>query len=73
MSHVAVIVGVSGREFFLSREGKPTETAKQAQSFRSDGAAERAAKAHINTVEREFGKTVARYMSYRIQPKGEAQ
>lgn len=73
MSHVAIITGISGREFYLTPEGKASETAKNARTFRSDRAAITAAQHHIDTVAREFGPAVARHMSFRIEAKGDQQ
>lgn len=69
MSHIVVIVGLSGREFFLDRDGAAVEQAKNAKPFRSEHAAVGAAEAHLTEVSRRYCPAVARGMSYRVEPR----
>lgn len=62
MSHVAVIVGISGLERYLDRERRETTDKKQAKRFRSPVAAESAAKAHIGA----FPPVIQRQMGYQV-------
>lgn len=64
MSFVAIIVGLSGDEFYLARQGETTE-AKKAQRFRSPQTAEGAAQGHINAQK----PVVARHMAFRVEPR----
>lgn len=68
MSHVAIIVGVSGIERYL-RGREESVDQKRAQRFRTERAAERAAISHINA----FPPVVQRYMAYRVRPAEAAQ
>lgn len=63
MSHVAVIVGVSGEERFLADHRVVSEK-KQAKKFRSEASAETAAKAHIAA----FPAVIQRHMTYQVVP-----
>lgn len=67
MAYIAVIVGLSGREFFLDRDGAAIEQEKGARRFRSEPAAESAAQAHLTDVSRRYCPAVARGMSYRVE------
>lgn len=69
MSYVVVIVGLSGREFFLDRDGAAIEAAKEARCFRSESAAAGAGKGHLEDVSRRYCPAVARGMSYRVEPR----
>lgn len=68
MSHIVIIVGLSGREFFLDRDGAAVEQAKSAKPFRSESAATVAAQDHLAGVSRRYCPAVARGMSYRVEP-----
>jgi hypothetical protein len=67
VSYRVVIVGLSGREFFLDRDGSITEAEKNARRFRSEGAAAGAGQGHLSDVERRYCIAVARGMSYRVE------
>lgn len=62
-SFVAVIVGVSGREFFFQR-GTIVEERHAAQHFRSAQAARIAADEHL----RSFPKVISKHMTFRVEP-----
>lgn len=68
MSHVAVIVGISGRERYLARAGTSRNgevpDRKHARRFRCAASAETAAQTHIAT----FKPLVQRLVSYRVEP-----
>jgi hypothetical protein len=63
MSHVAIIVGIAGGERYLAH-GKETIEAKQARKFRSEKAAEQAARDHI----RAHPPFIQRLMKYQVRP-----
>lgn len=63
MSHVAIIVGVLGGKRFLADRTEVSE-AKRAKKFRSERAAEEAAKAHIAA----FPAVIQRHMTYEVVP-----
>lgn len=63
MSHVVVIVGISGREAWLDRDGRETMVAKEAKPFRSADAAKRAADDYFNSLK----PFISRQMEYRIE------
>lgn len=62
-AHVAVIVGISGLERYLVRQGEVTER-KRARKFRSEQSAARAADEHIKA---QPG-VIQRAMKYRVEP-----
>lgn len=63
VSHVAVIVGISGKEFVLDRALRIAEERKKAKTFRSERAAHEAAQQHIAAQ----APCVARGMAYRVE------
>jgi hypothetical protein len=74
MSHVAIIVGVSGNERYLSREyhaahpraaAGVTETTerRRAKPFRSENSAQAAADLHLKS----FAPHIQRAMAYRVE------
>ncbi len=63
MSHVAIITGISGVERFLKGRSETPE-AKEAQRFRSEETARRAAQAHIEA----FPPVVRRQMKFIVKP-----
>jgi hypothetical protein len=68
MSHVAVIVGISGNERFLARENGETAEKKRARRFRSEDSAKRAAESHIVG----HAPVIARALSYRVESEDAA-
>lgn len=67
MSHVAVIVGISGRERFLARDARlhpETTERKRAKGFRSDSAAKRAAEGYLE----RYQPCVRKHMAFRVEP-----
>lgn len=68
MSHIVVIVGLSGREFFLDRDGQAVEAEKKARRFRSEASAAGAGRDHLAAVSQRYCPAVARGMSYRVEP-----
>ena len=66
MRYVAVVVGLSGKEFFLARDNSSiTQQLTQARTFGSERPAGIAARAHI---ERQ-APVVRKYMAFRVEPR----
>lgn len=64
MSYHAKIIGISGIERFLARDGGETAEKKRARRFRSDEAARAAARMHVAV----FAPVVQRSMRYDAVP-----
>jgi hypothetical protein len=66
MSYIATIVGISGSERYLGKDGAVTES-KQARRFRCEQSATEAAQEHI----RVFPPVIQRAMRYAVmeEPK----
>jgi hypothetical protein len=64
MSFVAVIVSIAGDERFLGPHHETFEE-KKARKFRSEAAAEKAAKAHVEA----FPRCISRQMRFRVEPR----
>lgn len=59
-----MITGVSGRTFYLARDGKTTDQAKAARRFRTDSAATTAATDYLA----QFAPVIQRHMSVTVKP-----
>lgn len=64
MSHLAVIVGISGSEYYLGPGEGTTTTRAAARRFRSDGSATTAAERHVNAQP----PVVRKHMDFRVEP-----
>jgi hypothetical protein len=62
MSFVAIITGIAGEDRFLSPTVETAE-ARRAKRFRSEGAAEAAAQAHV----RLHPAVIQRHLTYRVE------
>lgn len=64
MSHVAIVKGLSGVEFFLDRKGGLCVDERRARRFRSAEAARETAKAKVDA----YPPVVQRYTTFRVEP-----
>lgn len=68
MSHLAIIIGISGCERYLARDGATpngeVERVNEARRFRAADSAERAAREHIG----RFAPCVQRHMGFVVKP-----